>query len=267
MTTILDRIIIQKRKDVELLREKTSFRELEAGRFFAENTRSLSEFLSDNAKTGIIAEFKRMSPSKGVINPNAGIEEVTTGYSDAGASGLSILTDAEFFGGSCRDLTNARNLNKIPILRKDFILDELQVIESKSAGADAILLIASVLSMSLVRDLARLSRSLGLEVLLEVHSPDELEKVNEFINIIGVNNRDLATFKVNIGVSYKMADKIPGSFLKVSESGISSPLALAGLRKAGYDGFLIGGHFMSSADPAASFASFVRKIRTSHAEN
>ena len=266
MTTILDRIIIQKRKEVELLRKSTSIRELEAGLFFTENTRSLREFLSDKDKSGIIAEFKRISPSKGVINQAAGIEEVTTGYSAAGASGLSILTDAEFFGGSCRDLTTARNLNNIPILRKDFILDELQVIESKSAGADAILLIASALGRDLVRDLACLSRSLGLEVLLEIHSPEELDKANEFINIIGVNNRDLATFKVNLGVSYEMADKIPGSFLKISESGISSPEVLNGLRKAGYDGFLIGSHFMASADPASSFADFVRKIRRDNDE-
>lgn len=258
--TILERIISDKRKELAFLREHTSIGDLEKSKLFPRKVLSLAESLSDPVRTGIIAEFKRMSPSKGVINSEAHVGEVTMGYSRAGASGLSVLTDMKFFGGSCDDLILARELNFIPILRKDFIIDEFQVVESKAAGADAILLIVAALGRNQVKKLARLSHSLGMEVILEVHSPGELEMVNEHVNIIGVNNRDLKTFNVNTSVSVEMADKIPGQFLKISESGISSPAIIRYLREAGYNGFLMGEFFMARKDPVSAFTDFVKEI-------
>jgi len=242
------------------LREQTSFRDFENRKLYRRETLSLSNSILNPTGTGIIAEFKRMSPSKGVINSNAHIGEVTVGYVHAGASGLSILTDKKFFGGSCDDLILARELNLIPVLRKDFIIDELQVVESKAAGADAILLIAAALGREQVFKLSALSHSLGMEVLLELHSPGELEMANEHVNIIGINNRDLKTFSVNINVSVEMADRIPVQFLKISESGISSPTIVRELRKAGYNGFLMGEFFMSRENPVSAFSDFVKEI-------
>jgi indole-3-glycerol phosphate synthase len=258
--TILEKIILNKRREVAGLKEKTSLRDLENKKFFSANTHSLSASISDPVKKGIIAEFKRMSPSKGVINSEAYIEEVTLGYATAGASGLSILTDRMFFGGSNEDLVQARELNNIPILRKDFIIDEIQVVEAKAAGADAILLIAAILDRDRVSALACLSRSLRMEVLLEVHSLQDLEMVNEYVNIVGINNRDLRTFSTNINISHELANKVPGQFLKISESGISSPSVLKYLRCLGFDGFLIGELFMSNRDPVAAFSDFVKEI-------
>jgi indole-3-glycerol phosphate synthase len=258
--TILEKIIDNKKKEVMNLREQTSFRDLENRKLYRRETLSLSNSILNPAGTGIIAEFKRMSPSKGVINSNVHVGEVTVGFARAGASGLSILTDRKFFGGSCDDLLLARELNLIPVLRKDFIIDELQVVESKAAGADAILLIAAALGREQVFKLAALSHSLGMEVLLELHSPGELKMVNEHVNIIGINNRDLKTFSVNINVSVEMADKIPVQFLKISESGISSPTIVRELREAGYNGFLMGEIFMISEDPVSAFSDFVKEI-------
>lgn len=258
--TILDNIIAHKRNEVAELRKKTSLKDLEKSKLFTAGTRSLSAFISDPCRTGIIAEFKRMSPSKGVINSRASVAEVTAGYSEAMASGLSVLTDLRFFGGNCEDLTITRELNAIPVLRKDFIIDEIQVVESKSAGADAVLLISSVLEKKQLLNLARLARSLRMEVLLEVHSLPDLELANEFVNIIGVNNRDLKTFSVNTAVSTELAEKIPAQFLKISESGITSAAVVKNLRKSGYDGFLIGELFMKGEDPAKAFSDFVKEI-------
>jgi indole-3-glycerol phosphate synthase len=265
--TILENIINNKRKELVLIREQNTFADLEKSRLFSRKTISLSEFLSDPVKTGIITEFKRMSPSKGIINSEADVREVTQGYAYAGASGLSILTDKRFFGGSTNDIMLSRELNSIPILRKDFIIDRFQILESKAAGADAILLIAAALDRNQIFELATISHSLGMEVVLEVHSPDELEMVNEHVNIIGVNNRDLKTFGVNVNISAEMADKIPEQFLKISESGISSSLTVKYLREAGYNGFLIGEFFMSKENPASAFADFVKEISRNNAEN
>ncbi|MBN2862590.1 MAG: indole-3-glycerol phosphate synthase TrpC [Bacteroidales bacterium] len=258
--TILDKIIAYKRKELKFFREHTSLNDLEKSMFFSRETVSLSQSLSDHIKTGIIAEFKRKSPSKGIINPDALVANVTQGYAGAGASGLSILTDRNFFGGSCDDLMLARELNVIPILRKDFIIDEIQVVESKAAGADAILLIAAALEKDQVHKLSSLSNSLGMEVILEIHTRDEIEMVCDSIDIIGVNNRDLRTFDVNINRSIEIADKIPGQFLKISESGISSPSAIKYLKQAGYNGFLIGEYFMKKTDPVSAFSAFIKEI-------
>ena len=186
---------------------------------------------------------------------------------DLGASGLSILTENKFFGGNVNDLLIARKVNSIPILRKDFIIDEYQVIESKTAGADAILLIASLLTTNQVLKMSSLARSIGLQVVLEVHDAQELEKLNEFIDIAGVNNRNLRTFKVDIELSLRLADKIPEGFVKISESGISSSNTINILKQAGYDGFLIGERFMHTSDPVKSFAGFIKTLRREYAEN
>ncbi len=259
--TILEKIIESKRTEVRDQKIRTPYRDLEQSIHFCGKTLSLSGSLTAGNSTGIIAEFKRISPSKGIINTVSTVEEVTTGYAGSGAAGLSVLTDSKFFGGSCRDLTLAKELNSIAVLRKDFIIDEFQVIESKAAGADAVLLIAAVLRRDQFRQIAVLAKSLGMEVVLEVHSASEIEMADENVDIIGVNNRDLKTFRVNIDTSAEMAEKIPGHFVKISESGISSPETVNLLRQAGYDGFLIGELFMGSGDPVAAFSRFVREIK------
>lgn len=258
---ILEKIILNKKKEVAVLREQTAFSALEKSSMFSRTTLSLSDFILDPARSGIITEFKRKSPSGGIINSHSGVGKVTKGYSDAGASGLSILTDSLFFGGSCADIIQARDNNDIPILRKEFIIDEIQVLESKAVGADAILLIASVLEKSQILRLAALSRSLDMEVLLEIHSLQELENINEHVNIIGVNNRDLGTLRTSVNLSVMLADKIPGEFVKISESGISNAQTVIDLRDAGYNGFLIGEYFMSKPDPVIAFTDFVKKIK------
>ncbi len=258
--TILEKIIENKKKELMVRTATGSIGDMEKSRLFKRETISLSEFLLDRHRTGIIAEFKRKSPSKGVINSSSQVADVACGYFNEGASGVSILTDHKFFGGSPSDLLNAREKSNFPILRKDFILDEFQVIESKAIGADAILLIAAVLGKQEIQNLSRLAHSLGLEILLEVHEPGELDKVNQYTDIIGVNNRSLRTFEVNTEISENIADKIPSGFLKISESGISSPHTIEKLKTAGYQGFLIGEKFMSTSDPVHAFAEFIKAL-------
>jgi indole-3-glycerol phosphate synthase len=262
--TILEQIIENKRQEVQTLKAARPLQELVKSGYFERKTLSLTRFLADPDRTGIIAEFKRKSPSRGMINGNAIIEEVTTGYFRSGASALSILTDLEFFGGRNEDLTRARELNPIPILRKEFIIDEYQVLESKSIGADAVLLIAAVLDISQTKNLARLARSLDLQVLLELHQPAELDHLNEYIDLVGVNNRDLNTFAVDTEVSVRMAHDIPADFVRISESGISSPLTIIKLKGYGYQGFLIGESFMRSHDPVVAFSAFVKSLLFDH---
>ncbi len=258
--TILDEIIANKRKELALAIERTTLRDLEKRKLFKRRILSMTDFIVDPDKTGIIAEFKRKSPSRGVINADVTIEEVTTGYFRSGASALSILTDQTYFGGSESDLTRARELNSIPILRKDFILDEYQIIEARAMGADAILLIAAVLSTSQVLHLARFARSLEMQVLLELHSKPELDRLCEFVDMVGVNNRDLKTFEVDMEVSLELAREIPSNFVRISESGITSPLIVKKLRSAGFQGFLIGENFMRAPDPVLAFSDFVKLI-------
>lgn len=259
--TILEEIISEKKKEVAEQKKQTSIKNLENSMYFSRDTLSLRQSLKDPSKAGIIAEFKRKSPSKGVINSLADVRNVTTGYAREGASGLSVLTDNKFFGGSIDDLVITRKFNSIPVLRKEFIIDEFQVVESKVSGADAILLIAAALEKEEIFRFARLSHSLGMEVILEVHSISELDMMNEYIDIIGVNNRDLVTFSVDLNISLKIAEMIPGQFLKISESGISSPSTVRYLRQAGYDGFLIGEHFMKIEDPVTAFSAFMNEIQ------
>ncbi len=259
---ILERIVAFKRKLVEERKIAMPSKVLERGEYFKREPLSLTGFIRDPHRTGIIAEFKRKSPSKGVINAAASVADTTRAYAQAGASGLSVLTDEEFFGGSSEDLTLARRSNDCPILRKDFTVDEYQIVEAKAIGADAILLIAAVLDSSQMKQLSDFAHSLGLQVLLEVHDEDELmASLDTGADLIGVNNRNLKTFEVSLDVSKRLAAMIPDGVVKVSESGISKPESIAELRRYGYEGFLIGENFMKQADPGAAIRAFVEELR------
>ena len=224
---------------------------------------SMKSFLLDNARTGIIAEFKRKSPSKGTINATADVVHVTKAYADNGASGLSVLTDQEFFGGTTVDLMSAR-VNTIPIIRKDFIISEYQVVEAKAMGADMILLIAACLTPAEVRQLASFAATLGLEVLLELHDEEELGHICDKTEVIGINNRNLKTFEVDIERSLKMAAGIPSNCVKVAESGISTIENILLFKKHGFKGFLIGENFMKQKDPAIAFKEFADQLKSAN---
>ncbi len=258
---ILDQIIERKREEVEARKVSTPVKELEQRAHFSRETVSLADAIRDKTKSGIIAEFKRRSPSKGVINGHAKADIVTRGYVAAGASALSVLTDEAFFGGSSQDLSLVREVNTCPILRKDFTIDDYQIVEAKAIGADAILLIAAVLTPDVSRSFATLAHSLGLQVLLEVHNETELrDNLHVGADLIGVNNRNLKDFSVSIDVSKQLADLIPDGVVKVSESGISMPEAIAELRQYGYEGFLIGENFMKAAEPEKAASDFIAKV-------
>ncbi|GJM32909.1 MAG: indole-3-glycerol phosphate synthase [Saprospiraceae bacterium] len=258
---ILEKIVAHKRKEVAEKKALYPVALLEKSIYFKTPTVSLTKYLQRPDKSGIIAEFKRKSPSKGDINPYAEVEKVSIGYMQAGASALSILTDEHFFGGHNKDLIVARKFNFCPILRKDFTIDEYQIIEARSIGADCILLIAECLEKDQLKQLAKTAKNLGLEVLLEIHSADQLDKLNEFVDIVGVNNRNLTDFTVNIGASLELSTQIPTGVLKISESGLDDPNAVVKLRRAGFQGFLIGEHFMNSADPAAACGEFIHRVQ------
>ena len=259
---ILDSIIAYKRKEVEDRRSLYPVKLLEQSIYFSTQPVSLSKYVQRQDLSGIIAEFKRKSPSKGVINAYASVESTTIGYMQAGAAALSVLTDKPSFGGSNEDLTVARKYNYCPIIRKDFTIDEYQIIEAKSIGADAILLIAAVLSPQDVKRLSAFAHTLGMEVLLEVHNAEELQSnADANADLIGVNNRNLKTFEVSIDVSKELAEQIPPSAVKVSESGISDPSTIVELRKFGYSGFLMGENFMKNARPERAAREFIRALR------
>ena len=257
---ILDKIIAHKQIEVANAKEKIPVDELMRSEFFNRPTFSLKQFLLDETKTGIIAEFKRRSPSKGIINDTADVAEVTAGYTLHGASCLSVLTDEHFFGGAASDLKKTR-VNNIPILRKDFMIDEYQVIEAKAMGADVILLIAACLTPARVKELASFAKHLQMEVLLEIHTEEELQHICAETEIVGVNNRDLKTFTVDISRSVELSKKIPADKIKIAESGISDVETICILRRAGFKGFLIGENFMKQPDPTIAFASFVQQLK------
>jgi indole-3-glycerol phosphate synthase len=258
--TILDQIIANKKKELGILKAVTRVKDLENSVLFGRSIIPMSDFLLDKNKTGIIAEFKRKSPSRGIINSSSAVTEVTSGYFREGASGVSILTDTQYFGGSNSDISGIREKCQFPVLRKDFIVDELQVIESKSIGADIILLIAAVLDHREISSLAALAHSFGMQVLLEVHDAAEIDKLTPDIDIIGVNNRNLKTFEVRVDNSKEISAKIPADMLKISESGISSSAIIKELKEYGFKGFLIGERFMSSPDPVKAFTEFVKEL-------
>ena len=258
---ILDTIIEKKKIEVSERKSNKSIAELQQGRFFKNNVPDLKEYLSREDKTGIIAEFKRRSPSKGIINNLSTVKEVTNGYTQYGASGLSVLTDQEFFGGSLDDLLEA-TVNDIPLLRKDFIIDEYQLIESKAFGAGVILLIAACLLPEQVKDLAVTAKQLGLNVLLEIHNDQELQHICDEVDVVGVNNRDLKTFTVDINRSIELAKKIPAGKIKISESGIDNAETIKRLKEHGFKGFLIGEKFMKERDPGEAFKIFTQELKS-----
>ena len=258
---ILDKIIEHKKIEVAAAKASVTVSALQQNACFTRPTFSLKEFLLDESKTAIIAEFKRKSPSKGIINDQVTVEAVTAGYTRYGASALSVLTDTAFFGGNMEDLLKAR-VNNIPILRKDFIVDEYQVAEARAMGADVILLIAACLTPQQVKDLASYALSLQLEVLLEIHTEAELAHICNETNIIGINNRDLKTFNVDINRSIALSKQIPEGKIKIAESGINDIETIRTFKNEGYHGFLIGENFMKEPDPAVAFAKFAEGFHT-----
>lgn len=252
---ILEQIIAHKKIQVADRKKEVPLGSLEKERFFSRPALSLSKYIVDATKSGIVAEFKRRSPSKGVINDRDSVESVTRMYAAYGASGISVLTDQQFFGGSLDDLLAARD-NEVPLLRKEFIIDEYQLVEAKAFGADVILLIAACLSTKQVKDLAASAKKLGLEVLLELHDETELDHICDAVDLVGVNNRNLKTFEVNLEHSIRMAEKIGGEFIKVAESGINDVNNIRYLKQHGFKGFLIGEYFMKEQDPGKAFKEF-----------
>lgn len=257
---ILDRIIAHKRETLPILRKQRPVSELERLPHFAQPCRSLSGILQGAGTTGIIAEFKRRSPSKGLINGTSDVAEVAKAYAAAGASAMSVLTDELFFGGALADLESARAAVDIPILRKDFVVDEYQIVEAKAIGADLILLIAACLTPAEVRRLATFAASLGMETLLELHAEEELEHVCDEVQLVGINNRDLKSFLVDMDRSLRMAARLPADRVRIAESGIDSVEQVRRFREHGFHGFLMGEQFMKSGDPGAAFRSFAEAI-------
>jgi indole-3-glycerol phosphate synthase len=255
--SILNKIIADKRREVDELKQLIPLKELEQTTFFEKPSLSMRSYLKDGSRTGIIAEFKRKSPSKGYINQFAKIKDIVTKYEKFGASGISVLTDLKYFGGINNDLTEARKSCNIPVLRKDFIIDEYQIFEAKSIGADCILLIASVLEKNTINYFTKIAHSLKLEILFEIHDKDEIKKINPDIDIIGINNRNLNSFEVNIDNSVQISKYLPRDCIKISESGLNNPEHLILLRNEGFDGFLIGENFMRTSDPGMEFKAFV----------
>tara|TARA_R110002096_G_scaffold425546_1_gene634250 strand:- start:423 stop:1211 length:789 start_codon:yes stop_codon:yes gene_type:complete len=261
--TILDKIIAFKKKEIAKIKAEVPLKKLVESPNFDRKVFSLKKSLLEVGSTGIIAEFKRQSPSKGIINDKATIAEVTNGYLDANVAAQSILTDTSFFGGTMADLMEARVINQQkPILRKDFIVDGFQIVEAKAIGADVILLIASCLTSVELKNYGKLASELGLEVLYEVHTQEDLDKINDLDNkIIGINNRNLKTFEVDLEHSIKLANQISDTSVKISESGISDPRIITGLKEYGFQGFLIGENFMKEEDPGLACQEFISQIR------
>ena len=256
---ILDKIVARKKEEIAERKLQKSIKDLMKDPLFARPGYSITSFLNNPERTGIIAEFKRKSPSKGTINGVADVVTVTGAYAKH-ASAVSVLTDLDFFGGAPADLLAAR-VHAIPILRKDFMVDPYQVYEAKAMGADVILLIAACLTKEEVRSLASLAKSLGVEILLEIHDASELEHICDDVDLVGVNNRNLKTFEVNIQTSLDLIHKIPSNKLAIAESGISDVNTIVTLRNAGFKGFLIGENFMKEADPSIAFADFVHQLK------
>lgn len=258
---ILDNIIDDKYREIQLKKSVVPAAQLERSFLFERTPVSLADALR-KSQTGIIAEHKRRSPSKSVINQSMNVENIATGYENAGVCGISVLTDGRYFGGSLDDLLIARASVDLPLLRKDFVVDEYQILEAKANGADVILLIAAALTTDQIKSLSEFAKKLNLEVLLEVHNLEELQRsIMPSLDMLGVNNRNLKTFEVSTDISKQLSDKIPEDFVKVSESGISSPDTIKDLMNYGYRGFLIGENFMKSDDPGKDAADFIKKLK------
>ena len=255
---ILDKIIERKKAEVATAKSHIPVEQLKSTEFFERKTLSLKESVKN--KSGIIAEFKRQSPSKGIINNSVSPLEVTSAYETYGASGVSILTDTDFFGGSSEDVLKVRNHLHIPLLRKDFMIDEYQFYEAKSIGADVILLIASCLSPAQVQEFTDLAHELNMEVLLEIHTEEELKHFNSNIDLVGINNRNLKDFKVDLQHSVQLKNLLPKDVVSVAESGIYNLEDFMYLKEKGFEGFLMGEYFMRNTDPAKAFEDFSVQI-------
>ncbi|MFD1553978.1 indole-3-glycerol phosphate synthase TrpC [Putridiphycobacter roseus] len=256
--SILETIVNYKKTVVQESKDLSPVKLLEQSIFFNSQPISMKEYLKREDKVGIIAEIKRMSPSKGIINDKIDVEQLSISYMQSGASALSVLTDTKFFGGKSEDLEIARKFNYAPILRKDFMIDEYQIVEAKSMGADCILLIAACLTPTLCRSLASFAKNMRLEVLLEVRTREEIDShTNEYIDIIGVNNRNLNDFKTDIINSKNLFEYLPKELVKISESGITRGSQVKELKDIGYDGFLIGGYFMNQGEPGKACKNLI----------
>lgn len=253
MANILQQIVDNKRREVEVMSRLTLGFNADSPRM---KRRSMSKALTDSP-IGIISEFKRRSPSKGDIHPMAMVNEIIPAYTRAGASACSVLTDTPYFGGALSDLAVARSLTDIPLLRKDFIVSEFQIREAAHYGADAILLIASALSSDEIACFTNCAHNLNLEVLLELHSANEMEKFHPEIDMVGVNNRNLSTFHTDPNLSMTLARELPDNIVKVAESGLTSMDEVRRLRDAGYRGFLIGETFMRHTNPGQALREFL----------
>ena len=259
-TNILQKIVESKFGEVAARKKQISIADFEAMPLFEKPCYSLSANIVNPLKTGIIAEFKRQSPSKGVINGNADVAEVANTYTLFGASGISVLTDGHYFGGSLADLSIAVQ-NKIPVLRKEFMIDEFQIIEAKAYGASVILLIAACLTPIQTKTLSSLAKRLGMEVLLELHDETELGHVCEEVDLVGINNRSLKSFEVNIEHSLHLKNLLPKEKLSIAESGIYDLETFQLLKKEGFNGFLMGEYFMKQENPAKAFEAFSQLIK------
>lgn len=256
---ILDKIILHKKEEISISKKRISIQELKNSEFYERENFSLKQ--SIRQRTGIIAEFKRKSPSKGIINNSSNVQNVCLAYEKFGASGISILTDKNFFGGNSEDILQVRKSIKLPILRKDFMIDEYQFYEAKAMGADVVLLIASCLSTSQIQEFTHITKELNLEVLLEIHNEDELKHINQNIDIVGINNRNLKDFKVDLQHSVILKNSLPKDKLSVAESGIYSEEDFKFLRNKGFDAFLMGEYFMRNQSPEKAFENFVKNTK------
>ena len=256
----LQEIVIEKRRQVESDKQLQPVEMLGSSRYFNRKCLSVKEYIIRTDKSGIITEIKKQSPALGTINAGVDVGKLASGYEKAGASALSVLTDQKFFGGSNSDLVLARENTTCPILRKDFIIDAYQVYEAKSIGADVILLIAAILTRNEIEQFTSLAHQLGMEVILELHAAQELEKITGDIDVIGVNNRNLGTMKIDISTSKTMAEFLPSGMIKISESGIENPEVVMELKQLGYNGFLIGSNFMKHPEPEKACADFIQQV-------
>jgi len=256
---ILDKIVDRKKEEISFSKAKISLQELKDSEFFNRENLSLKKNIQN--KSGIIAEFKRQSPSKGIINDKVSPLEVVSAYEHFGASGVSILTDKDFFGGSFEDILSVRDQINIPILRKDFMIDEYQFYEAKSMGADVVLLIAACLSPQQTLEFTELAHELGLEVLLEIHTEEELKHYNSNVDLVGINNRNLKDFNVDLQHSVQLKNLLPENTLSVAESGIYNIQDYQYLKEKGFDGFLMGEYFMKNTNPAQAFEEFISNIK------
>jgi indole-3-glycerol phosphate synthase len=260
--TILDEINNHKRREVAERSEKISLKDLKESPFFNRATNSLLTSLRHPEASGIIAEFKTKSPSLGMINETAEVAEVTSGYVKAGASGLSVLTDFKYFGGSFENMEKARIANpKTPILQKDFVIEPYQVFEAKAHGADLILLIAASLTRNEMLKMTVLAKEMGMEVIVEVHNEEEIDKLNPMVDLVGVNNRNLKIFEVDLETSVRLGKLLPDHVIRISESGLSSVENIRYLSANGYNGFLMGEIFMKTASPAQACIDFIAKLK------